>query len=174
MRHGRRATPRWNCAAADFVHLFQQGQTRAQVIATIRDSGIRLGILGTEYGWFFAEPDEQRRLFGVLRETCEIAQALGCDMIMSAPGQVTGTVAQAIDATRTAAEIVGEHGLKLALEFNSQHPVVNQTAVLREILAGVGQPHCGMLLDSYHLHRSRGNRRRPGRRHGRGIVRRAV
>ena len=77
-------------------------------------------------------------------------------MIMSAPGQLTGTVAQAIAATRIAGEIVGEYGLRLALEFNSQHPVVNRTEVLREIIAGAGHDHCGMLLDAYHLYRSQG------------------
>ena len=141
---------------SDFVQCFEQGRSRAEVIRTIGDSGIRLGILGTEYGWFFAAPDEQRRLFGVLRESCEIARELGCGMIMSAPGQVTGTLDQAIAATRIAADIVGEHGLKLALEFNSQHPVVNRTEALQEIIAAVGAPHCGMLLDSYHLHRGQG------------------
>ena len=43
---------------------------------------------------------------------------------MSAPGQVTGTLADAIAATKVAGAIVGEFGLRLALEFNSQHPVV--------------------------------------------------
>jgi sugar phosphate isomerase/epimerase len=141
---------------SDFVRCFERGQTRDQVIETIRASGTRLGILGTEYGWFFAVPDEQRRLFEVLRETCETAVSLGCELIMSAPGQVVGSVADAIVATRIAGDIVGEYGLRLALEFNSQHPVVNSTAVLRDILSGAGHSHCGMLLDAYHLFRSQG------------------
>ena len=141
---------------SDFVRCFESGLAKTDVIDIVRASGIPLGILGTEYGWFFAPPAEQRRLFGVLRETCEIARALGCGIVMSAPGQVTGTVKQAIAATRIAAEIVGEHDLRLALEFNSQHPIVNRTAVLQEIVGAVGQAHCGLLLDSYHLHRGEG------------------
>jgi sugar phosphate isomerase/epimerase len=141
---------------SDFVDCYKKGMTRAQVVKLIQDSCTRLGILGTEYGWFFAPPDEQRRLFGVLRESCEIAVELGCDMIMSAPGQLTGTVEDATAATKIAGEIVGEFGLRLALEFNSQHPVVNKTAVLGEIIAGAGHKNCGMLLDAYHLYRSQG------------------
>ena len=141
---------------SDFVRCYKDGMTRPQVIETVRKSGVQLGILGTEYGWYFAAGDEQRRLFDVLRESCEIAVALGCSMIMSAPGQVTGTVADAIAATKIAGDIVGEHGLRLALEFNSQHPIVNKTDVLREIIAGAGHRNCGMLLDSYHLYRSQG------------------
>jgi 2-keto-myo-inositol isomerase len=141
---------------SDFVACFEQGMSRQDVIAMIRDSGIALGILGTEYGWFFAPPDEQARLFDVLRETCEIASELGCDTIMSAPSQLTGTIEDAIAATRIAGGIVSDYGLRLALEFNSQHPVVNCTDALRRIVAEAGQPSCGMLLDAYHLHRSLG------------------
>jgi 2-keto-myo-inositol isomerase len=141
---------------SDIVHCFERGLDRAQVVEILQKSGIPVGILGTEYGWFFARADEQRRLFAVLRETCEIATRVGCQMIMSAPGQVVGTVADAIAATRIAGEIVGEFGLRLALEFNSQHDVVNNTGVLREIIEGAGHAHCGMLLDAYHLFRSGG------------------
>lgn len=141
---------------SDFVRCFENGLTREEVVDLVRESGVRLGILGTEYGWFFAAPAEQRRLFAVLKESCEIAVALGCDTIMSAPGQLVGSVADAIAATKIAGEIVGEHGLRLALEFNSQHDVVNRTSVLREIIAGAGHSNCGMLLDAYHLYRSQG------------------
>ena len=141
---------------SDIVHCFERGLDRAQVVEILQKSGIPVGVLGTEYGWFFAQPEEQRRLFAVLRETCEIATCVGCQMIMSAPGQLVGTVADAIAATRIAGEIVGEFGLRLALEFNSQHDVVNNTGVLREIIEGAGHAHCGMLLDAYHLFRSGG------------------
>ena len=141
---------------SDVVQCYERGLSSEAVIKLVQTSGLPLGILGTEYGWFFAAPDEQRRLFDVLRETCAMARALDCSIVMSAPGQLTGTVQQAIAATRTAAEIVGGYGMRLALEFNSQHPVVNRTSVLQEIVGAVGQPHCGLLLDSYHLHRSEG------------------
>jgi 2-keto-myo-inositol isomerase len=141
---------------SDVVQCFARGISRAGLVETIRASGTRPGILGTEYGWFFARGEEQRRLFAVLRETCEIAVQLGCGMIMSAPGQLVGTRAEAIAATRIAGDIVGEYGLRLALEFNSQHDVVNRTAVLQEIVAAAGRPQCGLLLDAYHLFRSGG------------------
>jgi sugar phosphate isomerase/epimerase len=141
---------------SDIVQCFARGLSRADVVAAIRHSALPVGILGTEYGWFFATGDEQRRMFDVLRETCETAREVGCDMIMSAPGQLTGSVAQAIEATKIAGDIVARHGLRLALEFNSQHPVVNRTEVLREIIAAAGNDHCGLLLDAYHLYRSQG------------------
>lgn len=141
---------------SDIVHCYERGQSFDGVARMICASGLPVGILGTEYGWLFASGAEQRRLFGVLHETCRLARAVGCEMIMTAPGQLVGTVAQAAAATRIAGEIVGEYGLRLALEFNSQHDVINRTAVLREIIDTAGSGPCGLLLDSYHMFRGEG------------------
>jgi sugar phosphate isomerase/epimerase len=44
--------------------------------------------------------------------------------------------------------------LNLAIEFNSQHPVLNQHAVLTELIDGANKPNCGYLIDTYHFTRS--------------------
>ena len=49
--------------------------------------------------------------------------ALGCDMLMSAPGQNSAPIRDAIVHLRTAGDIAAEFGLRLAIEFNSQHAV---------------------------------------------------
>ena len=49
---------------------------------------------------------------------------------------------------------MGEFGLSLAIEFNSQHDVINSIAALREIIDGAARKNVGMLLDAYHLERS--------------------
>jgi sugar phosphate isomerase/epimerase len=111
-------------------------------------------VLGVEYGWLFATGEESKRLFKVFRESCENAVALGCDMLMSAPGQVNGTIADAIKYLREAGDIAAEYGLRLAIEFNSQHDVLNKLSVLRELLEGANKLNCGYLIDAYHFTRS--------------------
>ncbi len=152
------------CAAVelrrvDFKRCFDAGMSNADVLDMIRASGMPVCTLGVEYGWIFATGDESRRLFEVFRETCANAVALDCGLLMSAPGPFEGTIPEAIVNLRNAAEIAAEFGLRLAFEFNSQHPVINHVDVMREILHGAGAPNAGMLLDAYHLHRSG----RPGR-----------
>ena len=73
---------------------------------------------------------------------------------MCAPGQNVGPVSDAIENLKRGAYICGKRGLKLAIEFNSQHAVLNSIAALREILDGAGRPNAGMLLDAYHMERS--------------------
>ncbi|MFZ0606548.1 MAG: TIM barrel protein, partial [Xanthobacteraceae bacterium] len=106
----------------DFKRCFDAGMNNAQVLDLIRASGIPCGVLGVEYGWLFATGEESKRLFGVFRESCENAVALGCPMLMSAPGPVQGTIADAIGYLKRAGDIAAEYKLRLAIEFNSQHP----------------------------------------------------
>jgi sugar phosphate isomerase/epimerase len=138
----------------DFASCIEAGMRNDQILDLIRASGVRVAVMGTEYGLIFADGAELKRLLGVLDQTCINALALGCDMIMIAPGQNTGSVHEAATNFRRAGEIVASHGLRFALEFNSQHDVLNKLEVAREILALADHPACGLLIDAYHLERS--------------------
>ncbi len=138
----------------DFKRCFDAGMSNDQVLDLIRKSGIPVGVLGVEYGWLFATGEESARLFKSFRESCENARALGCQMLMSAPGQISGPIPQAVEYLKRAGDIAGEYGLKLAIEFNSQHDVLNSLAVLTQLLEGAGRPNCGFLIDAYHFTRS--------------------
>jgi 2-keto-myo-inositol isomerase len=138
----------------DFKRCFDEGMSNAQVLDLIRASGIPVGVLGVEYGWLFATGDESKRLFKVFRESCENAVALGCDTLMSAPGQVNGTIKDAIRYLKEAGDIAADYNLKLGIEFNSQHDVLNSLPVLTELIEGADKPNCGYLIDAYHFTRS--------------------
>jgi len=147
----------WNAVELrriDFTRCFDKGMTNDQVIALVRESGLEVAVLGTEYGLIFAKGDESGRLFSVLEETCRNATALGCGMIMIAPGQNSGTIKEAAVNYRRAGEVVQAHELRIALEFNSAHDVINRLDVAREVIALAGHPNAGLLLDAYHLERS--------------------
>jgi sugar phosphate isomerase/epimerase len=138
----------------DFKRCYETGMSNDQVLDLIRQAGMPVGILGVEYGWLFATGEESKRLFKDFRISCENAKALGCNMLMSAPGQVSGPIKDAIKYLREAGDIAAEYGLRLAIEFNSQHPVLNNMGVQREIVSAAGKKNVGLLLDAYHLARS--------------------
>jgi sugar phosphate isomerase/epimerase len=73
---------------------------------------------------------------------------------MSAPGQVNGTIKGAIQYLKEAGDIAAEYKLKLGIEFNSQHDVLNSLPVLTELIEGADKPNCGYLIDAYHFTRS--------------------
>jgi len=138
----------------DFKRCFDAGMNNDDVLDLVRKSGIPVGVLGVEYGWLFATGAESERLFKVFRESCENAKALGCNMLMSAPGQISGPIPQAIEYLKRAGDIAREYGLRLAIEFNSQHDVLNNLGVLTELIDGADKPNCGFLIDAYHFTRS--------------------
>jgi sugar phosphate isomerase/epimerase len=143
----------------DFKRCYEQGLSNDDVLDIVSRAEVEVCTLGCEYGWLFATGAESERIFDVFVETCRTAVALGCPQVMSAPGPFTGSIRDAISNLRCAADIAAESGLTLAIEFNSQHEVLNNLDVLRELIVGADCDNCGMLLDAYHLHRSgRGGR----------------
>jgi len=138
----------------DFNRCNEQGIPNEKVLDLVRAAEIPVCTLGCEYGWLFAKGEESTQLFDALEETCENAVALNCPQIMCAPGPNAGEKRDAIENLKRGADICGKYGLTLAIEFNSQHAVINSIAALREILHGADRPNAGMLLDAYHLERS--------------------
>jgi 2-keto-myo-inositol isomerase len=143
----------------DFKRCYETGMTNDEVLDMVRKSGVTVGVLGVEYGWLFATGADSKRLFEDFRVSCENAVALNCPQLMSAPGPFVGSIKDAIGHLKTAADIAGEYDLKLSIEFNSQHEVLNSVETQRELVTGAGKKNVGLLLDAYHLARSG----RPGR-----------
>lgn len=153
----------WNAVELrriDFTRCFERGMTNAQVLDLVRKSGLDVACIGTEYGLIFAQGEERSRLLKALEETCANAKALGCNLVMVAPGQnPPGTLREAAANFRAGGDIAREHGVRFALEFNSAHDVINRLESGREIVELADHPNCGILLDAYHLERSGGGGR---------------
>ena len=148
----------WNAVElrhVDFTRAFEAGMSNEEVLALIRESGMKVSTLGVKVGWIFARGEERRRLFDEFAATCANAVALGCDLLMSAPGPtVGGTISEAAASLREAADVAQAYGLRLAVEFSSVHDVINRLERACEMVALAGHPSCGLLLDTYHLERT--------------------
>jgi sugar phosphate isomerase/epimerase len=138
---------------ADYERALAAGMSREEYVKMVNASGIKVGCVGVENNLIYASGEERERLLKSFELSCEIANAVGCATLMISPGRNKATTpAEASANLRTAGELARRHDLRLALEFNSRHPVLNRIAVAREIIKGAGVPNCGILLDAYHLH----------------------
>jgi sugar phosphate isomerase/epimerase len=138
----------------DFRRAEQSGQPADSVLDLVRAAGLPVACVGVEFGWMWAEGGERARLLAVFDEQCRRAAALGCATVMSPVDKERGDVARAVASVREVADVAARHGVRLALEFNSQCEQLNTLARVREVVTRAGHPHCGLLLDSYHLGRS--------------------
>jgi 2-keto-myo-inositol isomerase len=143
---------------ADFVRCRQAGMDEQAMVRLVQDAGLRVTEVGAENGVLYASGDELKRLLGSLRYVSEQAVALGCDTLMMPPGPVAVQGQDvAVKNLRTCADIAAGHGLKLALEFNSRHPIVRTLETGLELVDAAAMRNCGLLIDTYHLHRSGGH-----------------
>jgi 2-keto-myo-inositol isomerase len=138
----------------DFERAAQAGQSAEQVIAQVRASGLPVACVGVELGWVWASGDERARLLRVFAEQCARAKALGCATMMSAVDRGRGDAAAAARSVREVGDIAREHGVRLAVEFNSQAEQLNALGPMRAVVTQAAHPSVGLLLDTYHLGRT--------------------
>ena len=138
----------------DYARAAEAGHDAAWVADSVRAAGLPVACVGVEAGWMWADGAERTRLLGVFDEQCARAAALGCDTVMSPVDKTRGDVARAAQSLREVGDIAARHGVRLAVEFNSQAEQINSLAPMREILAKAGHAHSGLLLDTYHIERS--------------------
>ncbi len=138
----------------DFNRAAEQGRPPADVLALVKASGLPVACVGVEFGWMWAEGDERRRLLSVFDEQCGRAAALGCATVMSPVDKGRGDVRRAAASVREVGDVAATHGVRLAVEFNSQAEQLNTLEAIREVLTTAAHPRCGLLLDTYHLWRS--------------------
>jgi 4-hydroxyphenylpyruvate dioxygenase len=138
----------------DYARAAEAGHDAAWVAAAVRASGLPVACVGVEFGWMWADGAERARLLGVLDEQCARAAAFGCDTVMSPVDKTRGDVGRAAASIREVGDIAARHGVRLAIEFNSQAEQLNALEPMRELVAKAGHRSCGLLLDSYHIGRS--------------------
>lgn len=141
----------------DFARAAEAGQSAAEVLDLVRRSGLSVACVGVELGWMFAEGAERHRLLQTFAESCRWAAELTCRTVMSPVDRGRGDPGRAASSIREVGDIAARHGVRLALEFNSQAEQFNALDRVREVVARAGHPHCGLLVDSYHLQRSGGD-----------------
>jgi 2-keto-myo-inositol isomerase len=138
----------------DWERADKAGQPASAVIDQVKASGLGVACVGVELGWIWASGEERARLFRVFDEQCARAASLGCRRMMSSVDRGRGEVRAAATSIREAADIAAHHGVRLAMEFNSQAEQLNSLERMREVMALVAHPAAGLLLDTYHLGRS--------------------
>jgi sugar phosphate isomerase/epimerase len=140
----------------DFQRAVEQGGAAESVLDRVRASGLAVACVGVERGWMFARGPERRRLLAAFAESCRWARALGCGTVMSPVDHARGDLAAAAASLREVGDLAGQHGVRLALEWNCLAEQFNRLEPTRELLARAGHPHCGLLFDTYHFQRSGG------------------
>jgi sugar phosphate isomerase/epimerase len=140
----------------DFARAREAGCSPEEVLDLVRRSGLPVACVGVELGWMFAEGAERQQFLLAFEESCRWAAQLLCATVMSPVDRGRGDLDRAVRSLREVGDLAAKHGVRLALEFNSQAEQFNTLDRVRDATARANHPHCGLLVDTYHLERSGG------------------
>src|SRR5262245_800052 len=135
----------------DWERAAQAGQSAEDMTELVKKSGLPVACVGVEAGWIWARGEERTRLLRVFDEQCARAAAFGCTRVMSPVDRGRGDVRGAAASLREAGDLAARHGVRLAVEFDSQAEQLNTIERMREVTTLAAHPACGLLLDTYHL-----------------------
>jgi len=140
----------------DFARAREVGTSPEEVLDLVRRSGLPVACVGVELGWMFAEGAERKQLLLAFEESCRWAAQLTCATVMSPVDRGQGDLDRAVRSLKEVGEIAARHRVRLALEFNSVAEQFNTLDRVRDVTSRANHPHCGLLMDTYHLGRSGG------------------
>ena len=138
----------------DFDRAEAAGASEETVLDVVRTSGLDVSAVGVTAGWMFAEGAQREQLLTAFERSCAAAAALDCPIVMSAVDKDTGDTSRAAASICQVGDIAARYGVTVALEFNSQAAQFNSLESVRDLLVSAAHSAFGLLLDTYHLHRS--------------------
>jgi 4-hydroxyphenylpyruvate dioxygenase len=137
----------------DFARAAELGIAEAEAVAALQESGVPVACHTASTDWITADGDAGAGLAAFV-QVCRRAQLLGAPRLMSRVHFAAPPTDAQAAAFRSIAGVAADHGLRLALEFDSAAAQVNALGSMRALIAAIDHPGCGLLLDTYHLARS--------------------
>lgn len=128
----------------------------------LRRHNVVIGSIGLPVQWRTTD-DEFRKGLPALVKQAEAARRLGCSscttyILPSTDEPAAPFMAAAIRRLRLCAQILGAYDIRLGLEFVGphhlrtrwKHPFIWTMADTLDMIAAIGEPNVGLLLDCYH------------------------
>ena len=141
-------------SARAFAPNTPNGLPPSDIARLVGASRLPVACVGVEHGWMWTDGDERARLLRSFEERCRFVVSLGSRLLMSPVDAGEGDVARAAASVREVGDLAARHGVRLAVEFNSQAKQLNTLARMRDVMSRAAHQACGLLLDTYHLGRS--------------------
>ena len=107
-------------------------------------------------GLLTSQGDARREHWDLFGRRLKMCQTLGISTLVLA-GDLLGPLTQqdldrVMVSLKQAAELAGNHGVRLALEFQAQATFANNLQTAAALVAQVGSPHLGICFDVFHYY----------------------
>lgn len=122
----------------------------------LADNELPAPVASFQGGLLTSQGEARQEAWKLYQSRLQVCRELGVETLVVA-GDLVGQMGQqdlerANESLAEAARLAGEHGVRLALEFQSGATIGNNLHSCAAIVAGVGSPHLGICLDLFHFY----------------------
>jgi 4-hydroxyphenylpyruvate dioxygenase len=133
-----------------------QAHSGADTLKLLEDNRITLAAAAYQGGLLLSQGEQRRAHFDDFRRRLELCALFGIPTLL-----VVADFVEAVDRTgleravvslAEAAQLAGEHGVRLALEFRGRATFCASLETAVALVAACGRPNVGVCLDAFHYH----------------------
>ncbi len=136
---------------------YLESHSVSQAAEVIARNGLRVASLCPITFGFFRPQDEVHQK---LQEAAEVAQGIGCNLLLVCPDVPPAdlshaeAIRRAAEAAQRSCDVVAPYGVRLALEPLGGHAFVPGPAEAMEIISRVNRPDFLLMMDTFHYFKS--------------------
>jgi 4-hydroxyphenylpyruvate dioxygenase len=122
----------------------------------LEDQRMTAPVASFQGGLLTSQRDFRREHWGSFERRLKLCRELGVETLLVA-GDIHGPLAQQdLDrvqlSLKQAAALAGQHGVRLALEFQGRAAFANNLQTAAALVVETGSPHLGLCLDAFHFY----------------------
>ena len=135
---------------------YLESHSPGDVHRLLDEQGVAAPVASYQGGLLTSQGDARLEHWNHFGRRLELCRTLGIGTLVVAADIVGPLTQQDLDRSIAslveAAEQAGQHGLRLALEFQARATFCNNLQTAAAVVAQVGSPHLGICLDVFHFH----------------------
>ncbi len=137
------------------LEAFLRGHSAGELRQLLERHGMTMPVASFQ-GGLFAGGQARDEAWQLFEQRLALCQALQIDTLVvagdpSSPVD-TATAQNVVDQLQQAAELASQFGVRLALEFRAQSPLLNNLETAAAVVRQIGHPALGLCLDTFHFH----------------------
>lgn len=136
------------------LETYLQSSPNAEARRVLADHGMVAPVASFQGGLLVSQGEARRVAWDLFQRRLDLAAELTIGTVVLHADIVTPLDRQAIDRVRVslvqAAELATRSGVRIAVEFQSRAPFINNLETAAALLAEVGHPQLGICLDTFH------------------------
>jgi len=135
----------------DVDSFIAQGKPLGEIKAQLHSSGLRVAEVCFLGGWQDAEGGRMEEVLNETHRICNVARALGSDIVVTVPALAPGWLEGAPHRFRRVCLVAEEYGVRMALEFPGIAAEVNDLRSARQLLSAAACSNAGLAIDTFHF-----------------------